>query len=185
MTQTIRGGISPTVQNLVRSFADSIMALRSPNQVIGRNNEPYIERWMLARKAFVPVYDDHLKSLYDSGPMLSELENIYIHRYVKSDTEAPHDHPWANATLVLHGWYDELVIVDGEEHIYTRFPGDIVLRPANAVHSIIGVSTGTPEGIPCVTLFATLQKERDWGFWDGDKFTPWQQFDGNTVLEKP
>lgn len=168
------GAVSGALLQLVAGFCVGIMDARPPNQQIGRTGSPYLDRWYLARKAFVPE---------NSGPpdfadlnvlMPSELENLYLHAYHRGDADEPHDHPWPNASLVVRGWYRENVhTLDGQLlATVTRRPGDIVLRSAQAIHAILETSDD------CLSLFATLPKERDWGFWTADGFVPWRQFDG-------
>jgi hypothetical protein len=99
------------------------------------------------------------------------MENLYLHRYVRADVEEPHCHPWANATCVLSGWYTEDVYEAGI-HVgsFRRNPGDVVIRRAGEIHAITGCAQGT------ISLFATMRKEREWGFHTAEGFIPWADF---------
>ena len=174
-----RAVAAPLMAHLT-AFCVSVTENRSPNQHIGRNHSPYIDRWMLARKGTVPVYDDPIEMWGVAGFMPAELENLYLHRYHRGDADEPHDHPWGNASLVVRGYYREAVFTNGRlvGH-FTRKPGDVVLRRATSVHAIIDTS---PD---CLSLFATLPKERDWGFHTADGFVPWHDFGKSNKGRRP
>jgi quercetin dioxygenase-like cupin family protein len=108
--------------------------------------------------------------------------DIFLHKFVRSDKEDPHSHPWANTTLVLQGNYDEdvYIIEEGERKYLGRFlrqTGDVVVRNPNAIHAIVRTSDD------CMTLFATGQKVQDWGFFTEDQFIPDGQYERNQVLQ--
>jgi hypothetical protein len=162
--------LPPVLVDGLATFCVGVIATRPPNQLIGRDG-PYIDRWFLARRVTVPLLvadgDDA------SGERVaSELENVYLHRYARGDADAPHDHPWPNASLVVRGWYRESVFDAQGRFIRaeTRRPGDIVLRSAGSIHAITETSGD------CLSLFATMRKERDWGFWRDGQFIPWREF---------
>ena len=73
-------------------LAQSIMSKRSPDEIIHRHGRPLFERWWLARTP-------------SESP--APTGNTYLHRFVRSDSEEPHDHPWLNETTVLCGRYVE------------------------------------------------------------------------------
>jgi len=153
--------VTPELTGLIRSACEAVMRDRAPNQPIMRNGSAYINRWMLARKAVVPIYDDPAKQLGFSGWMHSELENVYLHEYARSDADDPHCHPWSNATLVVRGKYCEAMYEAGTNKLIStewRSAGDVVLRSAESVHAIVYTSKD------CLSLFATLRKEKAWFF---------------------
>lgn len=55
------------------------------------DNEPYLERYYL-----------FLKDRGEHFPF-----NVFLHRFLKSDSDDLHDHPWPFATLILKGGYWE------------------------------------------------------------------------------
>lgn len=108
----------------------------------------YLRRWFVApRNAFA---------------------NVYLHEFRRSDDDrALHDHPWPNASLVLSGRYIEHT----PEGQFLRVAGDFVERPAEALHRIELIA-----GEPCISLFTTGPKVRDWGFACPQGWVPWQEF---------
>lgn len=152
---------------LLLANAQAVIASRPPDQIIrrGDGDEPYMERWHIVR---------HNTEAGEIGP------NHYIHRFVRSDAEEQHDHPWANTSVVLHGSYFEEVPAipdDGSLPLeglpparLLRRAGDVVSREAKDVHAIRDVEPGT------ITLFVTGPKERDWGFHTEAGWIPWRQF---------
>ncbi len=113
------------------------------------NNEPYLERYYLFlkdRKHF---------------PF-----NVFLHRFLKSDPDDVHDHPWGYATLILKGGYYEWVgkfnsagQKIGEERVW-RGPGHFRVCRATSYHRI-----ELCEGVDCWTLFMPGPQRREWGFW--------------------
>ncbi|TXG82042.1 MAG: hypothetical protein E6R12_12570 [Sphingomonadales bacterium] len=125
-----------------------------PNEVIGRNGQPYLQRWYVARQRNAAI------------------DNVYIHRFTSSDPgEDMHDHPWSSHGVVLRGWYGEHWIDDaGERHFDVRWPGEVIARRADTRHAISSCQPGT------VTLFMTGPKIRDWGFVTPDGWVHHQQY---------
>jgi hypothetical protein len=173
-TRSFTRAVPDGLLSMVQRFCDGVIASRPPNQEIGRHNSPYIERWFLARKGMVPEHSV-TPDFFDHAPFIaSELENIYLHRYKRGDADEPHDHPWPNASLLVHGYYRETIYTTAGKQVETvvRWPGDIVVRSARSVHAIEETSPN------CLSLFATLRKEREWGFHTADGFVPWREFRG-------
>lgn len=149
------GMVDPTLRTALLAMAELVMA-REPDEVIYRGSQPYMQRWHLVRKA------------------AGDVENVYIHRFIADDAEVPHDHPWDSRSIVLSGQYLECwQRTDTSATAYTtRFPGEIIDRPATHIHAICGVEPGT------TTLFITGPKLRDWGFFTSEGFVPWRQYHG-------
>lgn len=112
------------------------------------NNEPYLERYYLFlkdRKSF---------------PF-----NVFLHKFLKSDPDDVHDHPWPYATVILKGGYWEWIPQfnrRGEkfsEIAKWRGPGHFRTCGANSYHRI----ELDPE-VECWTLFMPGPQTRDWGF---------------------
>ena len=55
-----------------------------------QNDEPYLERYYLFLK-------DRKRFPF----------NVFLHKFLKSDPDDVHDHPWPYATLILKGGYHE------------------------------------------------------------------------------
>ena len=112
------------------------------------NDKPYLERYYLflkERKNF---------------PF-----NIFLHKFLRSDPDTPHDHPWPYATLILKGGYNEWIPTfdsNGKqtgEIRYWRGSGHFRISSANSFHRI-----ELEPGITCWTLFMPGPHKRDWGF---------------------
>jgi hypothetical protein len=143
------------------AMAGHLIGSRKPDEVIGRGVEdtPYMERWFLQRAGI--------------GGCPESEGNRYIHRFLQSDAEDPHCHPWDSVTTVLKGAYEERCGWVGRDMTpawgklpYTRNlrAGDRVARKATDIHAILRVAPGT------VTLFETGPKVREWGFYTEEGF---------------
>jgi len=112
------------------------------------NNEPYLERYYLFLK-------DRTRFPF----------NVFLHRFLKSDPDDVHDHPWPYATLILKGGYWEWVPQfnsRGEkvgEIAHWRKPGHFRTCRANSFHRI-----ELDPSIECWTLFMPGPQKREWGF---------------------
>jgi hypothetical protein len=123
-------------------------------------DRPYLERYYLFLKD------------RDSFPF-----NIFLHRFLCSDPDDVHDHPWPYATLILKGGYWEWIPQfnsSGEkigEIAKWRAPGSFRWARANSYHRI----ELDPE-VDCWTLFMPGMKQRDWGFLVKNKWVQWEQY---------
>lgn len=112
------------------------------------NNEPYLERYYLFLK-------DRKRFPF----------NVFLHKFLKSDPDDVHDHPWPYATVILKGGYWEWIPQfnsAGEkcnEIAKWRGPGHFRTCSANSYHRI----ELDPE-IETWTLFMPGPQTRDWGF---------------------
>ena len=123
-------------------------------------NEPYLERYYL---------------------FLRERErfpfNVFLHKFLKSDPDDVHDHPWPYATLILKGGYwewiphfDTVGRKTGEYQVW-RGPGHFRISKANSFHRI-----ELDPDITAWTLFMPGRKCRDWGFMVKNKWIQWEQY---------
>ncbi len=124
------------------------------------NDEPYLERYYLFlkdRKHF---------------PF-----NIFLHKFLKSDPDDVHDHPWPYATLILKGGYYEWVPQfnsKGEKISETRHwcgPGHFRIRSSTSYHRV-----ELKEGVTAWTLFMPGPQRREWGFLKNNRWIPWEQY---------
>lgn len=123
---------------------------------IGSPDDPYMDRLCIVRTPFA---------------------SLYLHHIHREDTDPdPHDHPWAFASLVLCGWYQETVWPDKRVHLRTtvRRRGQFSLRrlDRDAAHKITAISG------PLWTLVLTGPRRGDWGFWVNGRFAPWREYLG-------
>jgi hypothetical protein len=123
-------------------------------------NEPYLERYYL---------------------FLRERErfpfNVFLHKFLKSDPDDVHDHPWPYATVILKGGYwewiphfDTVGRKTGEYQVW-RGPGHFRISKANSFHRI-----ELDPDITAWTLFMPGPKQRDWGFLVRNKWVQWEQY---------
>jgi hypothetical protein len=117
------------------------------------DDEPYLERYYIFLK-------DRNKFPF----------NIFLHKFLKSDPDDVHDHPWPYASLILKGGYYEWVPIfsDGKkigEMCHWRGPGHFRICNANSYHRV----ELDPE-ITAWTLFMPGPQRREWGFWFKDNW---------------
>jgi hypothetical protein len=113
-----------------------------------QSNEPYLERYyvFLRDRTWFPF-------------------NVFLHKFLKSDPDDVHDHPWPYATLILKGGYYESVPIFDESHRavgikrYWRGPGHFRICRANSYHRI-----EVQPDVECWTLFMPGPQKREWGF---------------------
>ena len=124
------------------------------------DNEPYLERYYLFLKD-----REHFPF------------NVFLHKFLKSDIDDLHDHPWPFATLILKGGYYEWTPqfgADGKkigEIARWCGPGSFRWAKANSLHRI----ELDPE-VTCWTLFMPGAKQRDWGFLVKNKWVQWEEY---------
>lgn len=115
---------------------------------IGGRDNPYLERWWIVPR--------------------NEQCNVYLHNILRDDDDrALHDHPWPNTSYVLIGRYREIT----PEGSFIREAGAVIHRPAEALHRLELIG-----GEPCVSLFMTGPKVREWGFACPQGWVHWRDF---------
>jgi hypothetical protein len=121
---------------------------RHPDYVIGDPAAPYMRRWWIVPR--------------------NEQQNVYLHHILRDDDDrALHDHPWDNVSYLLIGRYREIT----PEGTFVREAGSIVSRRATDCHRLEVI-----DGEPCVSLFMTGPKVREWGFHCPNGFVHWRDF---------
>ena len=123
-------------------------------------NEPYLERYYLFLR-------DRERFPF----------NVFLHKFLKSDPDDVHDHPWPYATLVLKGGYwewiphfDTVGRKIGEYQVW-RGPGHFRVSKARSFHRI-----ELDPDITAWTLFMPGPKQRDWGFLVRNKWIQWEEY---------
>ena len=103
--------------------------------------------------------------------------NIFVHKFLKSDPDDVHDHPWPFATVILKGGYwewrpqfDAQGKKTGEIAKWCG-PGSFRTAQATTYHRI-----ELDPDITCWTLFMPGAKQRDWGFLVKNKWIQWEQY---------
>ena len=103
--------------------------------------------------------------------------NIFVHKFLKSDPDDVHDHPWPFATLILKGGYWEWrpqFDAQGKktgEIAKWYGPGSFRTAQATTYHRI-----ELDPDITCWTLFMPGAKQRDWGFLVKNKWIQWEEY---------
>ena len=124
------------------------------------NGEPYLERY------YVFLRDR------ERFPF-----NVFVHKFLKSDPDDVHDHPWPYFTIILKGGYYEWTPqfnAQGQkisEIAKWCGPGSFRWAGANTYHRIELDPTVT-----CWTLFMPGRKCRDWGFLVRNQWVQWEQY---------
>ena len=124
------------------------------------NDQPYLERYYVFLK-------DRKRFPF----------NIFLHKFLRSDPDHVHDHPWPYATIILKGGYWEWVpqfnsVGEKTNEIAVwRAPGHIRFCSATSYHRI----ELDPE-IECWTLFMPGPQRRDWGFLVENQWVPHEQY---------
>ena len=113
-----------------------------------QNNLPYLERYYVFLK-------DRKRFPF----------NVFIHKFLRSDPDDVHDHPWPYATLILKGGYYEWTPnfdsngIKVSETRYWRGPGHFRFCPATSYHRI-----ELADNVECWTMFIPGPQRREWGF---------------------
>lgn len=124
------------------------------------NDEPYLERYYVFLK-------DRKRFPF----------NIFVHKFLKSDPDDVHDHPWPYFTIILRGGYWEWIPVFNirgakiHEYCVWRRPGSFRFASANSFHRI-----ELDPAVECWTLFMPGVKQRDWGFLVKNQWVQWQEY---------
>jgi hypothetical protein len=137
--------------------AERISLSRAPDFIIGEPDRPYMRRWWLIPR--------------------NRFFNVYLHKILRSDDDcALHDHPWANISVLLDGFYIEHTIAPGGVNHRRLFSaGDVKFRRAVAAHRL-----EVSPGAICWSLFITGPVLRSWGFHCPAGWVHWRDFT-NTV----
>jgi hypothetical protein len=130
-------------------------------------------------------------------PFKSKWCSLYIHRFMRSDADDPHDHPWNFLTYVISGGYTEVFydrmkpeIKDGAfinlwlKTINRRKVGSIAHRNAHDIHQVVidrPYELNELKQAP-FTFCLIGPRFREWGFWkledNGGTFIDWRKYLG-------
>ena len=119
-----------------------------------QDHEPYLERYYL---------------LFNTRKHIGF--NVFLHKFLKSDPDEVHDHPWSYFTLILLGGYYEWIPqfnADGTkicEIRKWRGPGHFRFSRASSYHRI-----ELKPGVTAWTLFIPGTHTREWGFLVNNKW---------------
>ena len=125
-----------------------------------QSDQPYLERYYLFLK-------DRKQFPF----------NIFLHKFLKSDPDHVHNHPWPYATLILKGGYYEWIPQFnsiGEkicEISVWRGPGSFRIRGADSYHRV-----ELDPSVECWTLFMPGPKRQEWGFLVANKWIHHEEY---------
>ena len=124
------------------------------------NNEPYLERYYVFLK-------DRTQFPF----------NVFLHKFLKSDPDDVHDHPWPYATIILKGGYWEWIPVfdSNAKKIgeVSKWRGTGHMRTSKAIsfHRI-----EIDPSVECWTLFMPGPHEKEWGFLTKGKWIQHEEY---------
>lgn len=99
-----------------------------------------------------PVGQLYMRRHFIGSP--NDKPHVWVHEILLSDNDRwLHDHPWDYKTVLLSGGYDEETATGTADYA----EGVTLSRSAESLHRLHLAS-------PVVTLFATGQRKREWGF---------------------
>ena len=127
------------IYNLFKKFMLYFGRFRIINDRI--DSEPYLERYYLFLK-------DRKNFPF----------NLFLHKFLKSDPDDLHDHPWAFVSIPLYPGYWEYL--ENKEEPIWRGPFNIRYASANTFHRV----KLDEKYNYCWTLFIPFKHYRDWGF---------------------
>jgi len=124
------------------------------------DNEPYLERYYLFLK-------DRKRFPF----------NVFLHKFLKSDPDDVHDHPWSYFTLILKGGYYEWTPqfdASGKkigEMARWCGPGHFRICSAGSFHRI-----ELDPSVECWTVFMPGPQKREWGFLTRGKWVQHEEY---------
>ena len=141
--------INNTLKDITRYVPDLTLLTHEEGSAV------YMRRWWLRRE------------LSEDG---HGCNGHYVHLFENDDPVNLHNHPWASASLLLHGGPIFEDTREGTSIIHNR---QIVVRPANHRHRIRlrngpPAHSGAATKIPAMTLFCTGERVQEWGFEKAD-----------------
>lgn len=117
---------------------------------------------------------------------------IYIHRFMRSDADDPHDHPWNFWTYILNGEYKEYYYDRDRPKInrnrfidyWTRVvnvrkKGSLAYRKATDVHRVVLDRSYDMKDVHKApfTICFMGPRRREWGFWiSSGTFVDWRRY---------
>lgn len=145
---------------------------------IGRADDPIMIRWNIIG--------------------IRGLFTLRLHKFIRSDHDCLHDHPWDFYTLILKGGYYEKVECSVTKRVngkicrvpdfaqIWRKPGTLIFHKAEHRHSV-QLKSILPEKsfpikssvqyMPSWSLVLSFKPRRKWGFWQKGIWTEWFKFD--------
>jgi hypothetical protein len=139
-------------------------------------------RWALCERMAAPDVDNPTEDHMIRWRLVqTPWFGVYLHRINTPDDARPipHTHPWPFLSLILRGGYlENLERRDSTGRIRRRWPERS--RRAGTVHFVRATDAHaitTLHRTPTYTLVLAGRRrpEPSWGYWDADRFTPWDE----------
>jgi hypothetical protein len=154
------------MKNLLYKLALKIL----PYSDILQNGKLYLRTFFVWR----PKWSERLFGFKTGG--------IYIHQFVRSDIEPPHDHSWNFFTFILKGRYwDHRYIIDSDgkrQYLSCElmWPGKSAWRSKDHIHRV----RLEDENVPVWTLMFVGPVEREFYFYTPEGPVLWWKFLGHS-----
>lgn len=131
------------------NWLDRLLMRFIPHFVItGSDGSPYLVRYYLFKKSWVPVF------------------RVFLHHILRSDEDRHlHDHPWNFVSLILWRGYVE----ERPDGFHRRRPGHVVRRSRHDAHRL-------DLKRPAWTLVFSTGKKRTWGFHVDGHWMPYRRY---------
>jgi hypothetical protein len=146
---------------MIHFIANILTKLNRKRVILDReSNEPYMERYyiFLKERTWFPF-------------------NVFLHKFLKSDPDDHHDHPWSFFTIILKGGYWEWIPQINSEG--KKYAETAVWRKAGSFRFASATSFHRIEIDPTVetwTLFSPFCQVREWGFFTKGKWVHHQEY---------
>lgn len=112
-----------------------------------------------------------IRNEYDGKPYMVRWRilghHLKIHKFIRSDTDCLHDHPWAFTSIIIKGSYTEIT-PSGSKKYYAPC---ILYRPAKYIHRL-----EVDETKSTWTIVINFKKVRSWGFWTKSGWIYWRKY---------
>jgi len=148
------------------TFAYSLIFFLNYLLLFAFNSWDYIMEYTYRKRVIKDINgDDYLQRYYVFlKDRVSSPFNIFIHKFLLSDTDDMHNHPWSYITIILKGGYWEETFVDNDlnkERVKKWCgPGYFQYVDANHIHRIT-----LKDNVDCWTLFIPFSQKQEWGFY--------------------
>lgn len=115
---------------------------------------------------------------YDNIPYLIRWkilgQHIKVHKFLRSDTDCMHDHPWAFLSILIKGsYYEKTPMSPGSPWFKVKKYSSpcILYRPAKYIHNLSIDETKT-----VISIVINFKKVRSWGFWTKKGWIGWRTY---------
>jgi hypothetical protein len=103
-----------------------------------------------------------------------KLFMIRFHKFVSSDHDCLHDHPWNFITFIIKGGYTEKL----DDGLHWRRPGTVLYRKAECRHAV-----QLKNNTAACSIVVSFKVRRSWGFWQKGIWTHWTKFNSKNTCE--